>query len=103
MQVGHGFAAVFAVIDHQAEAFLAGVIETEVAGNFAGGEQQVAEQCLVFAAGFADAGDDFFWDDQDVGRCLRLNVAKREAVIVFVDDVRRDFAGDDFFEKGHRG
>jgi len=36
-------------------------------------------------------------------RCLRVDVVEGGAGVVFVEDLRRDFTGDDFFEEGHDG
>ena len=43
--------------------------------------------------------DDFFWDDEDVRRRLRVDVAEGQAVVVFVDDLGRNLALDDFQEE----
>ena len=98
MEMRDGFAAVGAVVDHEAKA--AG--EVEFLGENAGGEKEVAEERLVGGGGFTHAGNEFFWNDQQMDRCLRLDVMQNDAEVVLVKDGRGDFAGDDFFEEGHR-
>jgi hypothetical protein len=98
MQMGDSFAAVGAVVDDKA---VAGVGYVFAAGYFGGGEQEVAEEALIIGLGSSDAGDGFFRNDEDVNRRLRGDVAEGEALVVFEDDVGRDFVGNDFFEKRH--
>lgn len=99
MEVRDGFASVGAVIDDEAETAFR---HAEPAGDFPGLDEQVAEQGVIAGNGGAEAGNDAFRHEQDVGWRLRVNVAKGEALVVLEDDVRRNFPRDDFFEKGHR-
>jgi len=96
VEVGHGFPAVRAVVDGDAEA---GFREAEIACDGCGGEKQVAEEGLVFRVRLADARDGLPRDDQDMGGCLRGNVPEGAAEIVLVDDFRRDLPVVDFLEK----
>ena len=100
VQVRHGFAAVRAVVDDEPVA----VIEAQFLRYFSGFEQQMAEQKLVVLVGFGEARDGFLWKNQDVDGRLRFDVADGEHHAVFINDVRRNLAGDDFFEKrfGHK-
>ena len=102
MQVGDGFSSVAPVVDDETEAF-GNFVHAEFAGNFSGSEEEGSEMSLVFRGGFTDAEDDFFGDDQDMDRSLRGDVAEGEGLVIFVNDVRRDLSGDDFFEEGHKG
>ena len=43
---------------------------------------------------------DFFGTIKRMRRRLRIDVAESEHQIVFINDLGRDFAGDDFFKKG---
>ena len=100
VEVRDGFAAVRAVVDHEAEA--GG--EVEFTGHRAGGEQQVTEQRLVIGRSGADAGDDLFRDDEEVGGRLRRDVVEDDAEVVLVLDLGGDFSGDNALEKsGHGG
>ncbi len=83
MEVRNGFAGLFAMVDDNAEA----VATAGLAGNFAGGEQQVAEQRFVFGGSFPDARDRFLRNDQEVNGSLRIDVFNGGATIVFVDDL----------------
>ncbi|MNY53708.1 hypothetical protein D3C86_1894880 [compost metagenome] len=50
-----------------------------------------------------DRGDVLLRDHEDVDRRLGVDVAEGDGVIVLVDDLRRDLAGDDLAEEtiGH--
>lgn len=97
VQVGHGFAAVRAIVDH--DAVTGG--EVELAGQVGGGEQQVAEQGLVGERRLVDPRNGFLGYDQNMHGRLRLDVVNGDAVLVFVSNLGGDFAGDDFFEERH--
>ena len=96
MEMRDGFAAVGAVVDHEAKA--AG--EFEFLGENAGCEQQVAEERLVVGRGFTHAGNEFFWNDQQLDRSLRLDVMQNDAEVVLVLDLGGNFAVDDALEDG---
>jgi hypothetical protein len=96
VEMRDGFAAVGAVVDHEAKA--AG--EVEFLGENAGGEQEVAEKRLVGGGGFTHAGNEFFWNDQQVDGSLGLDVVKDDAELVLVLDLGGDFAVDDALEEG---
>ncbi len=100
MEVGDAFAAVGTVVDHEAESFFAAE-DALRSGYFLGGEEEVAEEIAVFRGSFADPGDEFLGDDEDVDGRLGRDIAEGEAEVVFEDDVGGDLAGDDFFEQGH--
>jgi hypothetical protein len=63
---------------------------------FPGDNQQMTQQALVLLPGILNSGQWFFRDDQNVDRCLGIDVAKRHAAIVFVDDIGGYFTFDDF-------
>ena len=96
MEVGHGFAAVTAVVDDEAVA----VGETSLLGDLGGFEEEVAEELLVGGGGGGDAWNGLFGDDQDMGRSLGGDVVESSDEVVLVNNLGRDFAGDDFFEDG---
>jgi hypothetical protein len=60
----------------------------------------VAEQGLICGRGFADAGDELFWNDQKMDRSLGLDVMQNDAEVVLVLDLRGDFTIDDALEDG---
>lgn len=94
MEVGHAFAGVRTVIDDETEA--AG--KTEFARKRPGGEQEVSEHCLVVGPGLTHAWYRFLRYDQQVNRGLGLNVVEGNADLVFMLNLGRDFAIDDFLE-----
>jgi hypothetical protein len=98
VEVRDTFAGVGAVVDD--EAVTAG--EVEFFGYDSGRDEEVAELGLVGGRGFADAGDEFFGDDQEVDGSLRLDVVDDDAAVVLVLDLGGDFAVDDFLEEGFR-
>src|SRR5690606_16720138 len=63
---------------------------------------QVAHQLAVVFCNVIDGCDGLLRDDQQVNRRLRVDVAERQAEIVFVDDVCRDLAVDDLGENSLR-
>ena len=95
VEVGDGFAALFAVVNDEAES----IADAGFAGDFAGGEEEMAEEGLVGGLGRADAGKGMFGYDEEVDGGLRIDVVKHDAFVVFVFDFRRDFAVDDFGEE----
>ena len=99
VKMGHGFARVRTVVDHEAKA--GGEIEflRELRGNL----EQVTEDWFVSSGGDGEARDGLLRNNQEVNRRLRLNVVQRDAEIVFVLELRRDFAVDDFLEEGLHG
>ncbi len=98
VQVGDGFAGVGAVVDHEAVA--AG--ELEFLRELAGDDEEVTELRFIGRRGFADARDGLFRDDEEVDGRLWLDVVDDDAAVVFVFDLRGDFAVDDFLEEGFR-
>lgn len=94
VEVGDGFAGVGAIVNHDAKA--GG--EVEFLRNHAGNDEEVAEDGLVFGGGFADARYQFFRDDEEVRRRLRLDVVENDTAVVLVFDFGGDFAIDDFLE-----
>ena len=95
MKVGDSFPAVRSVVDDEA---VAGLVEFELAGNFLGGGEEMAEDGVVFGGYGGVAGVVLFGDEDDVDGSLGGDVAEGEDVVVLIDDVGRDFAVDDPFE-----
>ena len=93
VQVGHGFAAIGAIVDDEAEAVC---VESLAAGDFTDFEHEVSEQRLV--SGLGETRDGLARDEEQVDGCLWGDVPEADALIVFVDDFGGDFAGADFFE-----
>lgn len=96
MEVRDGFSAVGPVIDDGAETRL---IDSELASHFPSCEQKMAENFLIRCAGFADSGNGFTRNNQDVSGGLRRNIPEGTTNSIMVDDVRRDLTVIDFFKK----
>lgn len=97
MQMRHGFAGVRAVVEDEPKTILR---EAQFLRDFARLEHQVAENLVILRRRFGDAGNGFLRDQQNVRRGLRVDVAKRDDEVVFINNLRRDFARDDFFKQG---
>jgi len=96
VQVRHGFAGVGAVVDYKT---VTAFLQAKFVRNLGGLQQKVAEDLMVFRSGFGQARNGLLGNDQNVRRRLRFDVAEREHQIVFINNGRRNFAGDDFFKK----
>ncbi len=97
MEMGNRLPTVFSIVDDEAKPFVS-FVDSEVARDFSGGQEEVSKNGFVFRPGFADPRDRFFRNDENVRRGLRRDVFERETTIVFMNDVGRDLAGDDLFE-----
>lgn len=98
MKMGNGFAAVFSVVDDDAEAFFSVAF---LPGDVADPQKEVTKKLLISGAGFRDADNGLLGNKKEVNRGLRGDIPEAEAEIVFINDVRRNLAGDDFFKEGH--
>jgi hypothetical protein len=85
--VRNSFASVRAIVDHQT---IAVFIETELARDLRGFQEQMAEDSLIFRRSFVDARNRFARNDQNMRRRGRANVAKREDLIILINDVSRN-------------
>lgn len=97
VQMGDGFPAIRPVVDHQPVAVR---FQTQFRRHFSSFQEQMPEQAMVLRGGFGDARDGLSRDKQDVCRGLGFDVAKSDDQVVFVNDVGRNLASDDFFEDG---
>lgn len=95
VEVVDGLAAVGAGVEHQAVA----VGEVLGAGDFAGGVEKLAEDGGVVLGGVRVRGEVVLGDDEDVRGRLGVDVREGESLLVFVEAVDGDFAGDDFAEE----
>ncbi len=64
-------------------------------------EHQVPEKHGVFFSGLAKTRDDRSRDDQDMNRRLRIDIPDGHALVVLVNDLRRDLPVDDTLKKCH--
>jgi hypothetical protein len=79
------------------------VLKAAFSRDFGRYDLAITNQLHVRFGCLINAGDMFFWDNQDVRRRLRLDVLKDERFVVFINFFGGDFAGDDFAEEtvGH--
>ena len=84
MEVRDGFATVATIVDDKAVTVRR---ETDLLGDFRSLQQQVAEHDVIFGRRLGDTGDGLTRDDEDVRRCLRVEVAEGDDVLVFVNQV----------------
>lgn len=96
MQMRHGFARVRPVVKHEA---IAALLEAEFLSDFSSFKQQVTKNLVILGLGFGDAHNGLLGDDQNVGWRLRLDVAEGAHQIIFIDNVRGNFAGDNCFKE----
>src|SRR4051794_24137507 len=59
----------------------------------------MSEHFVIFGRGLCDSRDWLFGDDQHMRGRLGFDIAKCQHEVVFINDCRRDFAGNNFFEK----
>ena len=97
MQMRHSFAGVRTVVENQPKTTL---FEAEFVCHLTRLEHQVAEDLVIARSCLGDAGNGFLGNQQYVRGRLRFDVAKGDDEIVFVNNLRGDFARDDFLEQG---
>lgn len=100
MKVGHCLTPVLSVVYDETEPPV-GRANPKVPGDVSRRQKKVPEGFLVGLVSFANAGNDFLRNDQDVGRGLGIDILEGDADFIFVNDVGRDFPGDDFLEDRH--
>lgn len=61
----------------------------------------MAKQRLIASACLRDARNGLLRHDEDMSRRLWRDVAEGQHKIVFVNNLRRDFARDDLFKQSH--
>lgn len=96
MQMRDGLAGVGTVVDDEP---VTAALQAEPFGHSGGLKEQVAEDLMILRAGFGQTRDGFLGNDQHMRRCLRSNIAEGDDLVVFEDNVGRNFAGDDFFKQ----
>ena len=100
MEMGDGFASHATVVDHKTKPFFRAV-EAQIGGDLTSDEKEVSENGLIFIFRFPHSRNRLLGNDKNVGWCLRIDVAKSEAVVILEDDISGYFPGDDLLEKSH--
>jgi len=100
MQVKYALPGRRAIVDDDAK----GIADTELVRHLAGGEHQVPEQNLIPRTGAREHPDFPLGDHEHVSGRLGIDISNRQAMLVLVDDVGRQFAPDNFAKVcRHRG
>jgi hypothetical protein len=94
MEVVDGLASIGAGVDGGPVT----VAEALLAGYFCGGGEEVAEEWGVGGCCLGEGVEMLPGDDEQVGWGLRIEVGKGDGVVVFVEALGGDGAGDDFAE-----
>jgi hypothetical protein len=94
VKVKNALAGLCTVVHDQPE----GIVYAQVSGYVPGDEHEMAQQGTIFRSRIRQPWNLFFGNEQYVRRRLGIDVAKREAFLVFVHDLRRNFAPDDLPE-----
>ena len=89
MQVKHGLAGTGPDIEHRAVP----VFNAALARNVRSCEMTAANGFRVFGLRFLQSANMLFWNDQHVGWRLRIDVLKRVGVVIFINLLRGNFAG----------
>src|ERR671934_2844634 len=98
MQMRYTFASIRSTVDDDT---IAALLNSEFARQLTGHEQQLAKCCTISLGCHRQPRDDAFRHDEHVYRRLRVDVLKRDRLIIFPDDFRRNFARDDSLKNGH--
>jgi hypothetical protein len=97
VQVRDGFATIRAVVDDEP---VAAGFQPDFFRDLGGFQQEMTEQLVVCGGSFSEARDGLLGNDENMRRRLGRDVTEGEDQVVFINDLRRDFAGDDFLEDG---
>ncbi len=92
----HGFATITTVVDNETKSSLRKIQLGRYRPCL---QKQMSQERLVFIRRLPDSRNRLLGDDQDVHRCLRIDVPKSEDQLVLIDDVGRNLAVDYFFKK----
>ena len=87
------------VVDYDVEAR----VKFELLGDFAGREEEeVSKERLVFRSSCTDTRDEFLGNNQHMHWGLGLHIVNRDAEFIFIRDLGRNLAVDDFLKDGLR-
>ena len=95
MKVGNGFTTILSIVDDDAKA----IFKVQVSCNLPGLEKKMTECCLIFSGGFPNTWNGFAWNDEQVSRCLWVDVAEGDAKVVLVLDLAGNLTGHDFLKE----
>ena len=88
----YSLSCLLAVVDY----YPIGIAKPHVFCNFSGFQQQVTKQGLVFVSDVRKSGNRRFGNNEYMSRCLRADIVKCKAKVIFEYNFSRDFPADDF-------
>lgn len=94
MQMRNGFSAIGTVIDDNTKS-----IGTELIAQFTCNEKKMPKSFLVATISFTNSYNRPLWNDKQVGRCLWIDITNRNANVILMFKIARDFPVDDLLEK----
>ena len=101
VQMRDGLSGIGAVIDNETKA---GFITTQAAGNFACGQHHVAQEGGIPFIGQGQTRNGLAGNEQQMRGSLGTDVPEADALIVLIDNVRRNFPGSNYFkQRGRHG
>lgn len=95
VEVGHGFSAVPAIVDHDPEAVFT---QSLLLGDNTYAGEEVAEEILFGRVGLADPSDELLRNKEQVHRGLGRDIPETQALVVLVNDVGRNLPVYDLLE-----
>ena len=87
----HGLASSAAIVEDGAVTGQKIALRSEFGGN----ELELAQHCLIFLRGIVERGKVFSRTDQNMCRRLRVDIFKREYLVILVYHFRRNLLGSD--------
>ncbi len=96
MQMVNRLTAIFTAVDDNSIA----VGESGLFRDAFSGQQEMSHEGVIGRFGIRELGDRFFGDHQNMHRSLGINIFEGQTEIIFIDNISRNFAADDFAENG---
>lgn len=99
VKVIHTLCTVLAIIDHQAESIRSHAF---ILGHLLSSVDQMPQNVLLVLTGIAQSIQAVLvlGNDKEVDGALRVNVAERQAKLIFENNISRDFFGHNLVEEG---
>ena len=97
MQMRHGFARIWPVVEDEPETIFG---KAKLFRDLGSLDEKMTQHLVIIRMRFGKARDRFLGNNQDVNGRLRFHVMKRNHLLVLINDLRGNFARDDFFKKG---
>ena len=96
MQMGNGLLAFFATVEHRAIS----PMQPFVGRDFLGAQEEMSDQLLIVIRQIVQRWDRLPRYNQNVNRCLGLNVPKCNALFILVHHIRRDLTIGNLLKQG---